>query len=119
MTEKYNMAEEVELSPEQEHRRIESVFIRSKVLTDVWRERRRQINEEGWSIEHDDAHTMGELAQAAACYADPRAASEGFWPWDGAWYKPKTDREDYVRAAALLLAEIERLDRKEASASVR
>jgi len=32
-------------------------------------ERSRQINEEGWTAEHDDQHTDGELAEAAACYA--------------------------------------------------
>lgn len=37
------------------------------------------------------------------------------WPWTGwatEWFKPKDDRYNLVRAAALLLAEIERLDRR-------
>lgn len=35
------------------------------------------------------------------------------WPssWAGWWWKPKTRRQDLIRAAALLLAEIERIDR--------
>lgn len=33
------------------------------------------------------------------------------WPWAGDWWKPKDRRRDLVRAAALLVAEIERLDR--------
>lgn len=32
-------------------------------------ERQRQVDVEGWSIEHDDQHTDGELAEAASCYA--------------------------------------------------
>src|SRR5690554_5541401 len=32
-------------------------------------ERKRQINEEGWSAEHDQEHTEGELADAGAYYA--------------------------------------------------
>lgn len=40
------------------------------------------------------------------------------WPWDWAWWKPKNPRRDLVRAAALIIAEIERLDRAaEASAA--
>jgi len=32
-------------------------------------ERRRQIEAEGWSAEHDDEHDKGELVDAAICYA--------------------------------------------------
>ena len=34
-------------------------------------ERQRQIEEEGWTAEHDDHHPDGELALAACCYAAP------------------------------------------------
>ena len=33
------------------------------------------------------------------------------WPWDAEWFKPSSSRRDLVKAAALLLAEIERDDR--------
>jgi hypothetical protein len=33
------------------------------------------------------------------------------WPWDRKWWKPTDRRRDLVKAAALILAEIERLDR--------
>lgn len=32
-------------------------------------ERKRQIEEEGWSLEHDDQHTTGALVAAAIAYA--------------------------------------------------
>lgn len=35
-----------------------------------------------------------------------------FWPWGDCYWKPKSPRQDLVRAAALLIAEIERLDRE-------
>lgn len=35
----------------------------------IAQERRRQMEVEGWSSEHDDKHTDGELAEAAATYA--------------------------------------------------
>lgn len=34
-------------------------------------ERQRQIEKEGWSAEHDEQHTKGELALVAALYASP------------------------------------------------
>ncbi|MEB3421767.1 hypothetical protein VK682_24660 [Salipiger manganoxidans] len=33
------------------------------------------------------------------------------WPWDRKWWKPTTPRRDLVKAGALIVAEIERLDR--------
>lgn len=87
------------------------------VLDDIQDERRRQIKEEGWTPEHDDQHDSGELAHAAGCYAlfSGSHADAGdppkYWPWDAAWWKPSEYRRDLVKAAALLVAEIERLDR--------
>lgn len=35
-------------------------------------ERKRQIEVEGWTLEHDDEHRCGELSDAAVCYATGR-----------------------------------------------
>ncbi|MCY2697597.1 hypothetical protein [Acinetobacter baumannii] len=35
-----------------------------------------------------------------------------WWPFADTFWKPKSPRQDLVRAAALLIAEIERLDRE-------
>ncbi|EPL8454522.1 LysM peptidoglycan-binding domain-containing protein [Pseudomonas aeruginosa] len=88
---------------------------------DVQAERRRQITAEGWTPEHDDEHADGQMARAAACYAlaGSSAPNDGTaallvslaWPWDEQWWKPTTVRRDLVKACALALAEIERLDR--------
>ncbi|MFG8814708.1 hypothetical protein ACEPW0_03350 [Pseudomonas aeruginosa] len=92
---------------------------------DVQAERKRQVEVEGWTPEHDDAHSPGEMARAAACYAlaGSSAPNDGIaallvslaWPWDEQWWKPSTTRRDLVKACALGLAEIERLDRAAAS----
>ncbi|WMU58185.1 hypothetical protein [Pseudomonas aeruginosa] len=92
---------------------------------DVQAERRRQITAEGWTPDHDDAHSHGQMARAAACYAlaGSSAPNDGTaallvslaWPWDEQWWKPSTARRDMVKACALALAEIERLDRAAAS----
>ena len=80
---------------------------------DVLAERRRQVKVEGWTPKHDDEHGNGEMALAAAAYAvvartdaGPREAP-AWWPWDPEWWKPRDERRNLVRAAALLLAEIE------------
>ncbi|HGL7001133.1 TPA: ead/Ea22-like family protein [Klebsiella pneumoniae] len=84
---------------------------------DVLAERQRQVTAEGWTPAHDDEYEHGELADAAGCYA---LSSELFdcagepprpWPWPDEWWKPTNRRRDLVKAGALILAEIERLDR--------
>lgn len=99
----------------------------NKAIQDIAAERQRQVDVEGWSCDHDDKHSEGEIAGAAACYARHTNArgwvfisrpedyqcepAPNSWPWDEQYWKPKSPREDLVRAAALIVAEIERLDR--------
>lgn len=84
-------------------------------------ERKRQIEEEGFTAEHDNSHTEGALADAGVCYAqarhyeDWRARSIGEvprkWPWSLKWWKPTTYLRNLVKAGALIAAEIDRLQR--------
>jgi len=111
----------------------------SQAIGDVLAERQRQVEVEGWTAEHDDEHKRGEIALAAACYTAAAANGIGLraygndvggfpldaarriqlatcfqdaaWPWDHKWWKPSTPRRNLVKAGALILAEIERLDR--------
>jgi hypothetical protein len=98
----------------------------STAIADVLAERRRQIQVEGWTAEHDDEHDEGDMALAGACYAASAAATDdrvncrsildsvrSMWPWGREWWKPKNQRRDLVRAAALVIAEIEKMDRAE------
>ena len=84
---------------------------------DVLAERRRQVAVEGWSLETDDGYTRRELAQAAICYLRVARStgrldkSAEMWPWTLDWWKPTTYRRNLIKAGALLLAEIERIDR--------
>jgi hypothetical protein len=87
-------------------------------LLDVVAERRRQVEAEGWTPKHDDQHQDGEMADAAACYAIsstlPRNSTlfpPGRWTWRLSDWKPAGPRRDLIKAGALILAEIERLDR--------
>jgi hypothetical protein len=85
-------------------------------IEDVVAERRRQVEVETWTPSHDDRHTCGELAAAAACYATPaRSRSpqllEWLWPFDPVWWKEGDRRRELVKAGALIVAEIERMDR--------
>lgn len=77
-------------------------------------ERQRQIEEEGWTLEHDKQWKHGELAEAAACYASlldrPSTDIEEVWPFDMTWWKPSQDRiRELQKAGALIAAEIDRL----------
>lgn len=91
-------------------------FPRATALADVAAERQRQIEQEGWDAQHDDDHAAGELALAGAAYVAhdqfPSHAHD-IWPWSRMWWKPTTRRRDLVKAAALIVAEIERMDRAE------
>lgn len=91
----------------------------SAVVLEIQHERDRQVAVEGWTPKHDDTHTTGDLAVAAACYAlnttwlnhiGKRELVDKYWPWPKGW-KPKDPRRDLIRATALLVAEIERRDR--------
>jgi hypothetical protein len=84
----------------------------------VANERKRQIEAEGWTTRHDDGHSIGDLAHAGICYAECSSDKEKAsartpigWPWHRGWWKPKDRRSNLVRAAALIIAEIDRLDR--------
>jgi hypothetical protein len=97
-------------------------------IDDIAAECLRQVESEGWSPEHDDQHTDGSLARAAACYAVHAGNHQDLallvglpayrdirpfgWPWAQEWWKPKDPRRDLVRAGALIVAEIERMDRE-------
>lgn len=87
----------------------------NEILAEIFAERRRQIESEGWSTEHDDTHADGQLAEAASCYAigqtPARTIARMLWPWELKWWKPKDHRTNLVRAGALIVAEIERLNR--------
>ena len=89
-----------------------------EVLDQIKDERVRQIKQEGWTLEHDDQHDRGELSLAAACYAlattdctDKSLVHHTLWPFEGKWWKPKDQRRNLVMAAAMIVAEIERIDR--------
>lgn len=88
---------------------------------DVLAERARQVSVEGWTPEHDDKHGKGEMVLAASSYLLSVDATNAigfqskimpsYWPWAKSWWKPGPVRRMLVKAAALIIAEIERLDR--------
>lgn len=90
----------------------------SPFMQAVVAERYRQIEQEGWSAEHDDfEHVTGALANAGGLYAQYAHRKPGdlppvTWRWNVAWWKPVDFRRNLVKAAALILAEGERFDRQ-------
>lgn len=97
-----------------------SVSALTGAAKDVLAERRRHVEVEGWDAPHDDQHSDGSMAAAAGCYAleacgmawkSDATKPPYVWPWHPIWWKPRDRRRNLVRAGALILAELERLDR--------
>jgi hypothetical protein len=90
-------------------------------LADIRRERTRQIEELKRLPEDDDQYTDGQMADAAAAYALVRTSGLAFagdvWPWGAGDFKDSGERRNLVKAGALIVAEVERLDRAEARAT--
>lgn len=99
------------------------VAIPTGAIGDILAERRRQIDREGYDPAHDDDHDRDlALPRAAACYALAGTGGNGpfwinaglvpqqVWPYRWEW-KPYERRRNLVRAGALIVAEIERVDR--------
>lgn len=80
-------------------------------------ERKRQVEQEGWTPEHDAKHIKGELAQAAAyyCAGGPQSWVEAM-VYPARWNLCHAKRQgfdlptlrDLVKAGALIAAEIDR-----------
>lgn len=91
-------------------------------MNDVIIERERQIIDESWTPEHDDKYVQDELILASALYILAstyfgKASTFGgwvslLWPWDIKWWKPTYRRRNLVKASALIVAELDRLDRQ-------
>ncbi|MBA1302736.1 hypothetical protein G7028_29860 [Pseudomonas carnis] len=96
-------------------------------LQSVLAERIRQIQVHCFYPEQDEEYVNGDLAQAGACYAieaakqapeteDAMRLVPEAWPWMAASWRPHDQRRNLVKAGALILAEIDRLDRAAALA---
>lgn len=109
----------------------EGTKLMSDALYDVAVERWRQVEEEGFLPEDDDLVFSGTLSRMGACYAThvsdffdrdeltretlneyQQAPFSEDWPGARCPWKPSFPRHDLVKAAALILAEIERIDRR-------
>ncbi|HGW3098907.1 TPA: ead/Ea22-like family protein [Citrobacter freundii] len=88
-------------------------------ILDVIAERQRQQSVEGWTPEHDDQYGESQLLWASSCYVlntiKPFNRMPMDWPWAPEWWKPTNPRRNLVKAGALILAEIERIDRQESA----
>jgi hypothetical protein len=86
---------------------------------DLLLERRRQIQDEGFTAARDDRFIDKQLGVAAACYAASHRVAWHPWlrglrlSWPLNFGAPKVAdyRRNLVKAGALIIAEIERLDR--------
>ena len=97
--------------------------IAQAALTSIAEERDYQERMKGFTPARDDAYTDNQLIRAACAYAvhathEAQSGCElthtcvmGMWPWSPATFSNCNRRRALVKAAALLVAEIERIDR--------
>lgn len=84
-------------------------------------ERKRQIEKEGWTEEHDSEHNREELSILAMLYACPVKYRHMLNPrswfktmdWSFSWWKPTDRIKELQKAGALIAAEIDRLKQAE------
>ena len=99
--------------------RVVAKFSESPAHILVTNERMRQIEEEGFGPEHDSCYENDELIRAAVCYTlagssyeilplNPKTGVPFLWPWSKEWWKPRSKRENLIRAGALIMAAIDR-----------
>lgn len=117
----------IPLMSEVQKRQVISTALGNPFVTAIQSERERQKTKEGWTTEHDDEHSDAELALAAAVYCltaaryrdnspiyrDNSPICQSLWPGTIEYLKPKNPVKDLIRAGALIVAELERLDRLE------
>lgn len=89
-----------------------------KAIELLAKERQRQITEKGFTPEKDDTYYEQELQTAAGAFLRANDYYQGdgaieLWPWEENTFKPSEDPiRNLVKAGALIVAEIERLQRK-------
>ena len=79
------------------------------IIDEIVNERVHQINK-GFTPAHDNTLVEGELAEAAAVYASTKLDPKEWYP-RGWIHTQAPRRKQLIKAAALIIAEIERLDR--------
>lgn len=92
-----------------------------RVLLDVANEREHQIIDNGWTPEKDDAYFNGQLtAGGIACALlagvpdmgkDQVDLAQAMWPFPPDKLKDKGRRQNLIRGIAMLVAEVEKIDR--------
>ncbi|WEL56690.1 hypothetical protein PZ739_05845 [Pseudomonas kermanshahensis] len=94
----------------------------NNIALEILEERLHQIESKGYTAGRDDQYTRGQLADAAGSYSFwaytcnmehyKATTVPPSWPWGAEHWKPTNQRKMLVRAGALILAEIARLDRQ-------
>lgn len=73
--------------------------------------RQRQFAKHGYDAEHDAEHDDSELVTAGICYAMEAiqpGEGNGLWPWQpDEWHPDPDPLDNLVKAAALMVAEID------------
>ncbi len=107
-----------------------TAVLHSPALQLVLAERLEQVEQHGYTPDHDDHHGGGEIAMGAGAYlaayiadgvegleaADALSAALEQWPWRSDLFRPTGEVEMLTKATAMLLAELDRVLRLQAKA---
>jgi hypothetical protein len=91
-----------------------------QALRDLLSERLNQVEQHGFTLDHDRGHSPEVLARAAESYAltaqrqlmgAPDALQQpSIWPFENEWWNPRDARTNALKAAAILWALADRID---------
>lgn len=88
----------------------------NSIIAEIIAERNHQINDKGYTFKNDDAYINNELIDASIAYilnaTGNATLATDCWPWNLEYFKPSEKRRDIIKAIALLIAEVERIDRR-------
>lgn len=99
-----------------------SEAITGPAMRAVMMERLEQVERHGYTAAHDDMHDNGDLARGGLAYVmsglaiaiedpDLEDAAANQWPFSRELLRPTDDFTSYVKAAAMLIAEADRIHR--------
>lgn len=78
----------------------------------VKEEREKQINKHGYNVAHDRQHSRKAVLYGALAYLNSAIYSSNVgiedWPFEKESFKPEGDIKNLVKAAAMIVAEIDK-----------
>lgn len=99
---------------------IREILTETEGIRRIFKERNRQIEEEGYDEEHDSYLSVDSFIACAISYAMcelNEQEAEKWWTWDRNYFKPKDRLRNLERAGALIAAAIDKIVKEESESN--